>query len=535
MIHFYKSPTLGLYYYSIINTTIVKHYSLILFFSFIFTLTEISAQNKLEFHSFEESVFDISASMNQKTDINGEPAALLKIIIPRLKGFTVESPIRISQEEDNNGETLVYLGDRSIKVTVRHPDFLPFKYKFKKPLQGKHVYTLTLQVPSSYLPEAYEKVNQEIRHETLLKEAYKLQEEGEEEKALAIYQQISDNPEAQLQIGHYHYRKKMSKEALKWYNKAAEQGNVSAQSCLGTMYYLGDQVEKDDNESMKWFRKAAEQGDAYSQNYLACGLITGTGIERDNYEAAKWFRLSADQGYMEAQFFMGYLFESEIGVPKDYKEAFKWYSKAADQGDYPSYHSLGKLYEEGKGISRNYEKAVELYQKAVEHNYSFAQYRLGKLYEEGKGVEQNYAMAAVLYAKAAQQEYDEAQYQLGRLYDRGKGVEQNYIEAFQLYKKAAEQGHLYAQYYLGLDLTTGRGCQQDVKSGIECFVKAAEGGHKESRKVLDMFHDKGDEEAVKQLKKRVILASDMYDASSFKDFYERYKELQEKSDPYQNQ
>ncbi len=481
---------------SIINSTIVKYYSLILFFSFIFTLTEINAQNKLEFHSFEESVFDISASMNQKTDINGEPTALLKIIIPRLKGFSVESPILISQEEDNSGATLVYLGDKSLKVTVRHPDFLPFEYKFKKPLQGKHVYTLTLQVPSGYLPEAYEKVNQEIRHETLLKEAAKLLEEGNEEKALAIYQQISDNPEAQFQIGLAYYEKKDIQEALRWFYKAAEQGNIIAQTSLGKIYYYGYMVDKDYNEAMKWFRKAAEQGDAYSQNILAVGLIDGKGVEEDKYEAAKWFRLSAEQGYMEAQFFMGFLFQSGIGVPNDYKEAFKWYSKAADQGDYPAYYRLGELYEEGKGTSRNYAKAVEYYQKAVEHNYYFAQYRLGKLYEEGKGVEQNYAMAAELYAKAAQQGYDQALYKLGRLYDRGKGIEQNYTEAFQLYKKAAEQGHLDAQFRLGYDLALGQGCKQDIKSGIEWFVKAAERGHNKSKEVLERFHKEGDRKAL---------------------------------------
>jgi hypothetical protein len=49
-------------------------------------------------------------------------------------------------------------------------------------------------------------------------------------------------------------------ESVKWYRKAAEQGNANAQHGLGVMYHNGFGVERDDNEATKWFRKAAEQG-----------------------------------------------------------------------------------------------------------------------------------------------------------------------------------------------------------------------------------------------------------------------------------
>ncbi len=40
----------------------------------------------------------------------------------------------------------------------------------------------------------------------------------------------------------------------------AEQGYAVAQAILGSMYYLGNGVTKDDEEAFKWYRKAADQG-----------------------------------------------------------------------------------------------------------------------------------------------------------------------------------------------------------------------------------------------------------------------------------
>ena len=58
------------------------------------------------------------------------------------------------------------------------------------------------------------------------------------------------------------------KEAVKWWRKAAEQGDAEAQSNLGEMYYKGEGVPQDYKEAIKWFRKAAEQGHTWAQYNL---------------------------------------------------------------------------------------------------------------------------------------------------------------------------------------------------------------------------------------------------------------------------
>ena len=66
-------------------------------------------------------------------------------------------------------------------------------------------------------------------------------------------------------------------EAVKWYRKAAEQGDADAQSNLGGMYANGWGVPEDDGEAVKWYRKAAEQGHASGQYNL--GLIADLRFE----------------------------------------------------------------------------------------------------------------------------------------------------------------------------------------------------------------------------------------------------------------
>ena len=57
-------------------------------------------------------------------------------------------------------------------------------------------------------------------------------------------------------------------EAIKWYRKAAEQGDPDAQFHLGLCYDEGCGVPENKAEAIKWFQKAAEQGHAWGIEFL---------------------------------------------------------------------------------------------------------------------------------------------------------------------------------------------------------------------------------------------------------------------------
>ena len=130
--------------------------------------------------------------------------------------------------------------------------------------------------------------------------------------------------EAQSMLGFEYETKQDLKEAVKWYRKAAEQGDVDAQLALGDMYSDGRGVEKDFKGAAKWYRKAAEQGDVGSQSELGGMYSKGEGVEQDFKEAAKWYRKAAEQGYASAQWLLGIMYSKGEGVPENDVAALAW-------------------------------------------------------------------------------------------------------------------------------------------------------------------------------------------------------------------
>ena len=89
-------------------------------------------------------------------------------------------------------------------------------------------------------------------------------------------------------------------EAVKWYRKAAEQGDADAQFNLGVMYAKGEGVPQNHAEALKWFRLAADQGNARAQYNLGFMYAKGEGVLQNHVQAHKWFNLAAVAGYDDA-------------------------------------------------------------------------------------------------------------------------------------------------------------------------------------------------------------------------------------------
>ena len=71
----------------------------------------------------------------------------------------------------------------------------------------------------------------------------------------------------------------------------AAAGKVRAQTKLADFYLAGG----DFTNAVAWYRKAAEQGDVAAQLTIASCLITGRGAGKDVTEAARWLRQAADR------------------------------------------------------------------------------------------------------------------------------------------------------------------------------------------------------------------------------------------------
>jgi TPR repeat protein len=265
-------------------------------------------------------------------------------------------------------------------------------------------------------------------------------------------------------------------EALKWFQKASDQGYAKAQIELGLMYSNGRGISRNYSEAVKWYRKAAEQGAAEAQSDLGLMYYRGWGVGKDYSAAAGWFRKAADQGFAKAQFNVAVCYENGDGVSKDYLEAVKWYRRAADRGDAEAQSDLGLMYYNGRGVSKNYSEAVRWFRFAADQGFAKAQYNLGVCYENGDGVSKDYLEAVKWYRKAADQGDADAQSDLGLTYYHGRGVSKNYSEAWTWFKKSADSGNASAQNSLGLMYAEGHGVTKDYSQAVIWYKLAADQG-----------------------------------------------------------
>lgn len=113
------------------------------------------------------------------------------------------------------------------------------------------------------------------------------------------------------------------KQAVKWCEKAAEQGHVkaqyalaSAQHDLGVFYF----TEKNFQLAAELFEKAANQGNANAQNLLGTLLYSGEGVKKDLAEAEKWLKKAAKQGHVGAKEKLADLKKKGYEVPENQKK-----------------------------------------------------------------------------------------------------------------------------------------------------------------------------------------------------------------------
>ncbi len=167
---------------------------------------------------------------------------------------------------------------------------------------------------------------------------------GDYDKAFKILKPLaeldnSQSADAQERIAHLYERgngvAKDPVAAAKWFQKAADQGNVTAQAHLGRLFRSGVGVAKDPKQAARWSIKAASQGNPIAESTLGYMALEGSAGPASPAAAAGWFKKSADQGDTSAMIGLGGLYEQGSGVPKDVVQAYKWYALASvDTGEY---------------------------------------------------------------------------------------------------------------------------------------------------------------------------------------------------------
>ena len=107
----------------------------------------------------------------------------------------------------------------------------------------------------------------------------------------------------------------------------AQHGNALAQFRWADMLYFGIGLAKDNQEALKWYQKSAEQGFEKSNIRIAFIYMGVEGVKRDFIESIKWLKkIEADP---EAQFNLGLLYEK---VFQDDEQSERYLSLAGGAG-----------------------------------------------------------------------------------------------------------------------------------------------------------------------------------------------------------
>ena len=117
-------------------------------------------------------------------------------------------------------------------------------------------------------------------------------------------------------------------KAFSLFMEGAKRGDGISQYYLGSFYFNGIGIKKDNETSFFWIKQAAEKYTTRAMNLLGDFYLNGIGVSKNNIEAIKWYKLEIEMNGESANlaaFSLGNYFKNT-----DKNEAIKWYKKCAD-------------------------------------------------------------------------------------------------------------------------------------------------------------------------------------------------------------
>lgn len=110
-------------------------------------LQSVNAQ-EIKVKSMDVLVTDLSARTNPRQDANGVDCALVKVVVPAVKGLSFTGWV-IGDVKYIPGEYDIYVPEGTKKIKFHHENFNPGEIVFSMPIESKCVYRVILEVPST--------------------------------------------------------------------------------------------------------------------------------------------------------------------------------------------------------------------------------------------------------------------------------------------------------------------------------------------------------------------------------------------------
>lgn len=156
-------------------------------------------------------------------------------------------------------------------------------------------------------------------------------------------------------------------------------GRPALQLAWGQMLLSGHGVGQNQTEALRWFERAAQAGDLEALNMVGRCFEMGWGTARDAAQAAVCYRQAAEADHLWASFNLGMLCYEGEGAPVDHTEALHWFLRAGRRGHAKAMTMLGRYCEEAWAGRRRPAQAFHWYRRAAKAGDFQGQFHYGRL------------------------------------------------------------------------------------------------------------------------------------------------------------
>ncbi|MBQ1947354.1 MAG: DUF1883 domain-containing protein, partial [Clostridia bacterium] len=114
----------------------------------------------------------------------------------------------------------------------------------------------------------------------------------------------------------------------------------------GDNYFYGSGCEVDYTQAVYWYHKAADEGNMCSQNSLGICYRDGLGVPQSNEQAVAWFEKACESGSPDGAYNLAECYYVGSGVEKNIGKALEFWEKAAKLGHPSAAEKRSAVYEE---------------------------------------------------------------------------------------------------------------------------------------------------------------------------------------------
>ncbi|KAK3255977.1 hypothetical protein CYMTET_34866 [Cymbomonas tetramitiformis] len=200
--------------------------------------------------------------------------------------------------------------------------------------------------------------------------------------------------------------------------QAALDGDLEATYQLGCRFLTGSHgVSVNAAQAIKWLQKAADEGHSDAQTNLGSCYMHGRGVPPSADKAVKMYRKASAKKNINGMYNLGVCYRNGLGVKEDCDVAIQWFYKSAVAGHSAAQNNLGVLYEKGSGLTivQDLETAVMWYGRAAKQGHPYGMFNLATCYAHARGVEQDQVLAYKWLSAASEHGHQDAQEVLARI------------------------------------------------------------------------------------------------------------------------